>query len=204
VSFRPSLNWLLIFVPLAIVLEFWPGGANRTAVFICSGLGIIPLAGWIGRATESLVAHVGEGVGALLNATFGNAAELIIAILALWKGLTGVVKASITGSIIGNVLLVLGLSILLGGTKYSQQHFNKTAARTSAISLSLAAIALVIPSVFHLAARTGWSQRLEQQLSFGIAAVLFVTYVCVLGFTLKTHRQLFVGGGSETETNGDD
>jgi Ca2+:H+ antiporter len=203
VSLKPSLNWLLIFVPLAIALEFWPGGGNRTAVFICSGLGIIPLAGWIGRATESLVAHVGEGVGALLNATFGNAAELIIAIMALSKGLTGVVKASITGSIIGNVLLVLGLSILLGGTKYRQQHFNKTAARTSAISLSLAAIALVIPSVFHLAARTGWSPLLEQQLSLGIAAVLFITYVCVLGFTLKTHRQLFVGSSGETEINDD-
>jgi Ca2+:H+ antiporter len=207
VSFRPSLNWLLIFVPLAIALQFWPGGGNPTAIFVCSGLGIIPLAGWIGRATESLVAHVGEGMGALLNATFGNAAELIIAILALSKGLTGVVKASITGSIIGNVLLVLGLCILLGGTKYRQQRFNKTAARTSAVSLSLAAIALVIPSVFHIAARdrpSGWSPLLEQRLSLGIAAVLFVTYGCVLGFTLKTHRQLFVGSSGRTEASSGD
>jgi len=207
VSFKPSLNWLVIFVPIAIALRFWPGGGDPTAVFICSGLGIIPLAGWIGHATESLAARVGAGVGGLLNATFGNAAELIIAMMALSKGLTGVVKASITGSIIGNVLLVLGLSILLGGTKYRQQRFNKTAARTSAISLSLAAIALIIPSVFHIAARSrpdGWSPAREQRLSLGIAAVLFVTYACVLGFTLKTHKQLFLGHGSEAEANPSD
>ncbi len=205
-SFKPSLDWLLIFVPVAIALQLWPGG-NPTAVFICSGLGIIPLAKWIGCATQSLAARVGAGVGGLLNATFGNAAELIIAIIALSRGLTSVVKASITGSIIGNVLLVLGLSILLGGTKYREQRFNKTAARTSAVSLSIAAIALVIPSVFHIAARNrpdGWSLVREQRLSLGIAVVLFITYACVLGFTLKTHRQLFVGSSGEAEVNHDD
>ncbi len=137
---KPSLDWLLIFVPLAILLRFWPGGISPTALFVCSALGIIPVAGWIGRATEALAARVGEGLGGLLNATFGNAAELIIAGIALSKGLTDVVKASITGSIIGNVLLVLGLSILMGGTKYKKQCFNRTAASSSVISLSLAAI----------------------------------------------------------------
>ena len=151
-NLKPSLNWLLIFVPIAIVLRFWPGG-NDTALFVCSALAIIPLAGLIGRATEALAARAGAAIGGLLNVTFGNAAELIIALIALSKGLTSVVKASITGSIIGNVLLVLGLSALLGGAKYREQHFNRTAARTSAISLSLAAIALVIPTVFHAAAR---------------------------------------------------
>jgi len=112
---KPSLDWLLIFVPLAMLLRFWPGGISPTALFVCSALGIIPVAGWIGRATEALAARVGEGLGGLLNATFGNAAELIIAGIALSKGLTNVVKASLTGSIIGNVLLVLGLSILFGG-----------------------------------------------------------------------------------------
>jgi Ca2+:H+ antiporter len=200
VKIKPSLNWLLIFVPIAIALRLWPGGSNPTAIFVCSGLGIIPLAGQIGCATESLAARAGAGVGGLLNATFGNAAELIIALIALSNGLTSVVKASITGSIIGNVLLVLGLSILLGGTKYREQRFNKTAARTSAVSLSLAAIALIIPSVFHAAARdrpAGWSPVFEQRLSLGIAVVLFVTYACVLGFTLKTHKQLFVGASGE-------
>ena len=98
---KPSLDWLLIFVPVAILLRFWPGGISPTALFVCSALGIIPVAGWIGRATEALAARVGEGLGGLLNATFGNAAELIIAGIALSKGLTNVVKASITGSIIG-------------------------------------------------------------------------------------------------------
>ena len=116
VKLKPSLSWLLLFVPIAIVLRFWPAAQNPTALFICSAIGIIPLAGWMGRATEALAARIGEGAGGLLNATFGNAAELIIAVVALSKGLSSVVKASITGSIIGNILLVFGMSILCGGT----------------------------------------------------------------------------------------
>jgi Ca2+:H+ antiporter len=106
----------------------------------------------MGHATEELAEHLGHGVGGLLNATFGNAAELIIALIALSKGLTGVVKASITGSIIGNVLLVMGASILAGGMKFREQRFNKTAARTSTTTLTLAAVALAIPTVFHVTA----------------------------------------------------
>jgi len=138
----------------------------------------------------------------LLNATFGNAAELIIAGIALSKGLTNVVKASLTGSIIGNVLLVLGLSILFGGTKYKEQRFNGTAARTSAISLSLAAIGLIIPTVFHLTAHSspgGWSPVVEQKLSLAIAIVLFLTYFCVLGFSLRTYKHLFRGSEDDVE-----
>jgi Ca2+:H+ antiporter len=133
-------------------------------------------------------------LGGLLNATFGNAAELIIAGIALSKGLINVVKASITGSIIGNVLLVLGLSVLFGGTKYKEQRFVGTAARTAVVSLSLAAIALIIPTVFHLMAHStpgGWSPLVEQKLSLAIAVVLFLTYFCVLGFSLRTHKHLF-------------
>jgi Ca2+:H+ antiporter len=155
------------------------------------------VAGWIGRATEALAARVGEGLGGLLNATFGNAAELIIAGIALSKGLTNVVKASITGSIIGNVLLVLGLSILFGGVKYKEQYFNRAGARTSVISLSLAAIGLIIPTLFHVAAHSspaGWNPLVEQKLSLGIAIVLFLTYFCVLGFTLRTHKYFFQCG----------
>ncbi|HWX15759.1 MAG TPA: calcium/proton exchanger [Chthoniobacterales bacterium] len=197
---KPSLSWLLLFVPIAIVMRFWPGAENPTALFICSAIGIIPLAGWMGRATEVLAVRMGEGTGGLLNATFGNAAELIIAVIALSKGLIGVVKASIAGSIIGNILLVLGLSILCGGTKYSEQRFNKTGARTSAISLSLAAIALIIPTVFHMAAErspSGWSPMAEQRLSLAIGLVLFFTYFGVLGFSLKTHRHFFQGPESK-------
>jgi len=194
VKFKPWANWLLIFVPIAIALRFWPDVHHPTALFVCSAIAIIPLAGWMGRSTEALAGRMGEGVGGLLNATFGNAAELIIATIALANGLTGVVKASIAGSIIGNILLVLGLSILCGGTKYSEQKFNKTGARTSAISLSLAAIALIIPAVFHVTAEHspgGWSPATEGRLSLAIALVLFLTYFCVLGFSLKTHKHFF-------------
>ena len=183
----------------------WPGGSSPTALFVCSALGIIPVAGWIGRATEALAARVGEGLGGLLNATFGNAAELIIAGIALSKGLINVVKASITGSIIGNVLLVLGLSIVMGGTKYKEQRFNRTAATTSVISLSLAAIGLIIPTVFHLAADRsagGWSALVEQKLSLAIAVVLFLTYFCMLSFSLWTHKHFYRGAHAHAEENG--
>jgi Ca2+:H+ antiporter len=195
-SLRPSLDWLLIFIPISIALRFVPSMRNDTALFICSCFAIIPLAGWMGRATEHLAEQVGEGIGGLLNATFGNAAELIIALMALSKGLEGVVKASITGSIIGNILLVLGLSFLAGGAKHSEQKFNRTAARTSATSLTLAAIALVIPTIFHqvAAAENAWTQAKENQLSLGIAIVLILTYACTLFFSLKTHKALFIGG----------
>jgi Ca2+:H+ antiporter len=187
---------------VAILLRFWPGGISPTALFVCSALGIVPLAGWIGRSTEALATRVGEGLGALLNATFGNAAELIIGGIALSKGLTNVVKASLTGSIIGNVLLVLGLSILFGGTKYKEQRFSGSAARTSIVSLSLAAIGLIIPTAFHLTARSGpggWSPALEQKLSLAISIVLFLTYFCMLGFSLRTHRHLFQGSGEDEQ-----
>src|SRR5204862_5230757 len=194
VKLKPLLSGLVLFVPIAIALRFWPGAENPTGLFVWSAIGIIPLAGLMGRATEVLAARMGEGAGGLLNATFGNAAELIIAVIALSKGLTSVVKASIAGSIIGNILLVLGLSILCGRTKYSEQRFNRTGARTSAISLSLAAIALIIPTVFHMAAErspSGWSPIMQQRLSLAIALVLFVPYFCVLGCSPKTQRHFF-------------
>ncbi len=196
---RPSIDWLLIFVPVAIVLRFVPGLQNPTALFIVSCLAIIPLAGWMGRATEHLAEHLGQGVGGLLNATFGNAAELIIALFALYKGLTGVVKASITGSIIGNILLVLGLSFLSGGLKFPEQKFNRTAASMSATALSLGAIALIIPTAFHYVASQvpvalgGWTLAKERQLSLAIAIVLLLTYALTLVFSLMTHKELFVG-----------
>jgi Ca2+:H+ antiporter len=195
-KFKPSINWLYIFIPIALALRFVPGWRNETALFFCSCLAIIPLAGWMGRATEDLASRMGEGVGGLLNATFGNAAELIIALLALSRGLTGVVKASITGSIIGNILLVLGASVLAGGIKFPEQKFNKTAANNSTTSLALAAIALVIPAIFHVTAASrpgGWTQATENRLSLAIAVILFVTYICILLFTLKTHKHHFAG-----------
>jgi Ca2+:H+ antiporter len=198
-SLRPSLDWLLVFVPIAMALRF--GFKNDTLLFITSCLAIIPLAGWMGRATEHLAEKTGEGIGGLLNATFGNAAELIIALVALSKGLTGVVKASITGSIIGNILLVLGLACLTGGMKFSEQKFNRTAVRSSVTALILAAIALIVPTIFHFEAaqRGGWTPQKEQQLSLGIAFVLLATYAATLIFSLRTHKDLFVGKGVASE-----
>src|SRR5690349_3899288 len=118
---KPSLDWLLVFVPIACAFRFIPGLENPTVLFIVSCIAVIPLAGWMGKGTEHLAEHLGQGAGGLLSATFGNAAELIIALFALSKGLEGVVKASITGSILGNLLLVLGLSLLSGGLKYKRQ-----------------------------------------------------------------------------------
>ncbi len=215
---KPSLDWLLICVPAAIALRFIPSLNNQTALFIVSCLAIIPLAGWMGKATEHLAEHLGQGIGGLLNATFGNAAELIIALFALSRGLEGVVKASITGSIIGNMLLVLGVSVIAGGTKLKTQTFDRTAASASATALTLAAIALLIPTVFHQVAAAvpvaqgGWTPGKEQSLSLAIAIVLIVTYALTLYFSLVTHKEFFVGEavqgcaqkvGHEQEESGD-
>jgi Ca2+:H+ antiporter len=193
---KPSLDWLLIFVPASVAIRLWPG-EHAVPLFVCSLLAIVPLAGRIGQATEALAADLGHGVGALLNASFGNAAELIIALFALSKNLTDIVKASITGSIIGNVLLVLGVSMFAGGLRHPVQRFNTTAVRSSTTSLMLAAIALLVPTVFHQTAALhtpGWSPRTEQNLSLAIAIVLCISYAGTLVFTLMTHSELFTGG----------
>ena len=194
-SFTP-LDFLLFALPVAIALRYVPAWHNGTLLFVASALAIVPLAGWMGRATEQLASRAGAGVGGFLNATFGNAAELIIGLVALSKGLTGVVKASITGSIIGNLLLVLGVSILAGGLRHTHQTFNQTAARSSTASLGLGAIALLIPTIFHQSALTrggGWTEAAEQRLSLAIVIVLFLTYFFSLLFHLVTHRELFSG-----------
>jgi len=181
---------MLLLVPAAVVLEVMK--VDPMYIFAVSALAIIPLAGWMGRATEWMAEHLGSGIGGLLNATFGNAAELIIAIMALRAGLHDVVKASITGSIIGNVLLVLGLAFVTGGAKYSHLKFNRTAASLSTTLLALSAIALIVPALFHRLAGAN-AASLERTLSVEIAVVLMVTYVLSLVFALHTHKHLYVG-----------
>jgi Ca2+:H+ antiporter len=198
-ALRSPWNWLLLLVPVAIVLE--KVHADPISVFLASGLAIIPLAGWMGRSTEWLADHLGAGVGGLLNATFGNAAELIIAIMALRAGLHSVVKASITGSIIGNILLVLGLAIVAGGVKHTTLKFNQTAAMLSTTLLALSAIALIVPALFHRLASGANRDPLEHTLSLGISVVLAVTYVLSLLFSLRTHKHLYEG--SEPEESDD-
>lgn len=191
------LNALLVFVPLAFVAEF-AMHARPVIVFIISCLAVIPLAGLMGHATEQLAEQMGEGVGGLLNATFGNAAELIIAIIALRAGLFDLVKASITGSIIGNILLVFGLSTLVGGLRYQTQSFNATAAGAGTTLLVLSAVGLLVPAVFHAIVGDAFRER-EHNLSLEIALVLIVTYALSLVFTLKTHRYLYVGDVSKED-----
>ena len=195
------LNWLLIFVPVTVALEFL-APQSSTLIFLAACLAIVPLAGWMGHATEELAHHSGEGVGGLLNATFGNAAELIIAIVALQKGLYSVVKASITGSIIGNILLVLGVSAIAGGFKYKRQLFNMTGARAQSTLLTLAAIALVMPAAFHYLAGPV-ELRSEKDLSLEIAFILLAAYGAHLVFSLKTHKQLFAGSTDEDDEEDD-
>ena len=143
-----SLNVLLFFVPFALYLEhFRP--QDHTLIFFSACLGIIPLAGWMGKATEQIADRAGEGIGGLLNATFGNAAELIIALVALRAGYLDIVKASLTGSIIGNILLVLGAAFLAGGMRYKIQAYNPITARAQSQMLLLTSVALIIPGLFH-------------------------------------------------------
>lgn len=201
---KPSLNWLLLFVPTSLFVRYGQDEPNEVFVFICAGLAIIPLAGIMGKATDALAAHFGQGIGGLLNASFGNAAELIIALMALRRGLVHVVKASITGSIIGNLLLVLGLSLLVGGVSRPLQKFNKTAVRSLMSSLALAAVGLLTPTIFHITADNrpaGWDLKTERGLSVAIAAILFVTYLCSLFFSLKTHVNLFSGGDEDESSD---
>ncbi|MGI9037506.1 MAG: calcium/proton exchanger [Gemmatimonadota bacterium] len=198
-----ALALLLVFVPVTLVLEFVMG-VHGTPIFVTAAIAIIPLAGLMGRATEQLAHHVGAGLGGLLNATFGNAAELIIAGFALNAGLYGVVKASLTGSIIGNVLLVFGLSALIGGLRHPVQRFNKTAASLGATMLVLSAIGLVIPALFHSIASV--PAVTEFTLSRDIAIVLMITYGLSLLFSLGTHPHLYMGDsvGTVSDANADE
>ncbi len=201
---KPSLNWLLIFVPAAAFLHYRMP-EHALLVFGASCLAIIPLAGWMGHATEELAEHTGEAIGGLLNATFGNAAELIIALVALQAGHYDIVKASLTGSIIGNLLLVLGASFLAGGLKFKHQRYSAALARNQTTILTLAAIALVAPMGFHYfaskanaahAGEAGVVAPHEHDLSLAISIVLLVTYGLSLLFSLHTHKKLFIGSGS--------
>ncbi len=189
---------LVPFIPTAIALDI--AHAPSTAIFFAAALGIIPTAALMGIATEELAARSGPGIGGLLNVTFGNAPELIIALFALGSGLHEVVKASIIGSILGNILLVLGGAMLVGGIGRDRQRFNATAANVQSLMLFLAAAALVMPAVFELVEGSGLPQVSAERVNYGgtvehlslaVAIVLIGTYVAGLVFSLKTHRAVF-------------
>jgi Ca2+:H+ antiporter len=189
---------LVPFIPIAIALEL--AHASASLIFVTSALGVIPTAALMGRATEELAARSGPGIGGFLNVTFGNAPELIIAFFALNEGLQEVVKASLIGSILGNILLVMGAAMFIGGRKRDRQFFDRTAANVTALMLLLAVVAMIMPALFELVQGEGLPRPDEQahdypsdveHLSIGVAIVLLFTYAAGLLFSLRTHKDLF-------------
>jgi Ca2+:H+ antiporter len=206
---RP-VHVLGVFIPAAVALELLH--ASPVLVFSAAALGVIPCAAVMGESTEHLAARSGPGIGGLLNVTFGNAPELIIAFFALIEGLQEVVKASIVGSVIGNVLLVLGAAMLVGGLPRDKQTFSRTAANAQSAMLLLALAALIFPAVFQLIHGGGLpavgEERVDfgsdlEKLSLGVAIVLLASYAAGLVFSLKTHRAVFNPYGEEDEEHGD-
>ncbi len=179
---------LLVFIPISIAAHFLHWG--DLAVFITSGLAIVPLAAWMGTATEEIAVVTGPSMGGLLNATFGNATELIISLVALNAGLVEVVKASLTGSIISNLLLVTGLAMLLGGLRYQEQQFHPIVAQVNASAMNLAVIAILLPTAANFISG-GIAQPKLQLLSSSVAVVLILVYALMLLFSMRTHTYLY-------------
>lgn len=187
---------LLIFIPISIAAEKLEWSA--LSVFGLSALAIVPVAIWLSTATEEIAVITGPSIGALLNAVFGNATELIIALVALRAGLVDIVKASITGTIVSNLLLVMGLSMLLGGFRYKEQEFQPVVARVNGSSMSLAVTAIVMPALV-VATSGGVNPAEMAKLSVATAIILIVVYVLTLVFSLKTHSYLYEVGVVELE-----
>jgi Ca2+:H+ antiporter len=204
-AMRP-VHYLGVFIPAAVALEL--AYAGPVLVFAAAALAVIPCAAVMGEATEAIAARTGPGIGGLLNVTFGNAPKLIIAFFALNEGLQEVVKASIVGSIIGNILLVMGAAMLVGGLPREKQTFSRTAANAQCAMLMLAVAALVFPAIFQLIhggglpgvgeERVDFGSELER-LSLGVAIVLLLSYAAGLWFSLKTHRAVFNPFGDQDE-----
>lgn len=184
---------LLLCAPAALACNWMELG--DVPLFVLSALAIIPLAAYIGESTGHLSHHLGPSAGALINATFGNLAEMIIAIFAVRAGLLDVVKASLTGSILGNLLFVGGLSMLVGGWKRESQKFNRLATEASAGQMVLAVAALLIPTLFFRAGGGESHPELMHEVSAGTAIILLLTYACGLWFTFRTHKHLLGAGG---------
>src|SRR3954468_8601110 len=185
---KPKLDWLLVFVPVSIAAKLFTD--NQLAIFFTSAIAIVPLAGLIGRGTDQLALHAGPRIGGLLNATFGNVTELVISVFLILDNQIEVVKASLTGSILGNLLLVLGLAFFVGGLGHKEQTYSERAASVHTSSLVLAVIGLLMPALFVLTA--GPQTFVQREVVSGtVAAVLITLYVAALIFTLVTHEHLF-------------
>lgn len=187
---------LLLFIPLSLALKY-VGGAAPVWVFLTGAVAVAVLADWVRRATEQIAERAGGAIGGLLNVSFGSIAELVLAVFVLMQGQAAVVQAQITGSIIGTSLLGLGLSVLIGGLRRERQTFNRASGGLLSSLLILVVIALLMPAVFDLAARTAGQRdtiRLtDEEVSLGVSVVLLVLYGANLVYTLVTHRDLFAG-----------
>jgi len=190
-------SWLLVLVPVTLLLRHFTH-LSDTWIFLLSALAMVPLARLLSEATEQLALHTGASLGALLNVTFGNAGELVIGFFALREGLQNVVKASITGSILMNLLLTMGVSMIAGGLRERELRFNPLQARSRATMMTLAAIGLIFPAAYHLLGGSG-ARSHEADLSLEFSIILLVTYVLSLLFTLRTHRDLLSARHDEDE-----
>jgi Ca2+:H+ antiporter len=193
---RTPINWLLIFVPITLILERVPN-APAPLVFFSAGISIVPVAALIVRATEQLATRTGDAIGGLLNATFGNAPELIISLVALRAGYLDMVRASLVGAILANLLLALGVAFLTGGLRFHDQKFNPTAARAYSTMMFLAAISMTVPSAFSRVFAPQGVVREEKLLNIGIAILLLVAYALYILFSLKTHSTAFASVETE-------
>jgi len=198
---KPSIHWLFVFIPITIALEYL-GKVPDTVIFLFAALAIIPIAALIEQSTGHVATHTGDAVGGLLSATFGNAPELIMALVALKAGYFDMVRATIVGSILANLLLVMGMAFLFGGLRYHDQDFSASASRVYSSMMLIAVMSLAVPSAFSRILTPESMVRQEQLLNIGIAVVLFLAYLLYLFFMLKTHPAYFasVGGG---ESHGD-
>ena len=186
---KPGIHWLFVFIPVTFILEY--GHATAPLIFFSAALSIIPIARLIGSATEHLATYTGDAVGGLLNATFGNLPELIIATIALRAGLHQMVLASLGGAILANLLLAMGVSFLVGGTKFHNQDYNVTSVRVYSSMMMMAVISLTIPSSFHAYTIDKFPVEIENLLNLTVSAVLLIAYVLYLVFMLKTHPDFF-------------
>src|SRR6476620_10358426 len=193
-----TINWLLIFIPITIALEHFLPEAH-TWIFFAACVAIIPIAHLIVEATEHIALRTGDAIGGLLNATFGNAPELIIATVALKAGLFDMVRASLIGAILANLLLAQGVAFFLGGLRYHNQEYNAGATRMYSSMMLIAVISLVVPSAFNRFFSPDETIRQEQLLNLGMVVVLLVAYGLYLVFMLKTHAEFFAGASSEDE-----
>ncbi|HET9882677.1 MAG TPA: calcium/proton exchanger [Candidatus Binatia bacterium] len=192
------INWLLLFIPIALILErAWPEA--HTWIFFAAAVAIIPIARLIVQATEHIAVRTGDAVGGLLNATFGNAPELIIAVVALKAGLFDMVRASLIGAILANLLLALGIAFLLGGMRYHNQEYNAGATRLYSSMMLIAVISLIVPSAFNRFFSPDETIRQEELLNMGMVIVLLLAYALYLVFMLKTHAEFFAGASAEGE-----